>query len=59
MQVLFLIPKNAPPTLEGNFSKLFKEFVSYCLQRDPRDVRDLSSPLGHISDASFLAAIGS
>ncbi|KAG6864217.1 hypothetical protein C0991_011347, partial [Blastosporella zonata] len=37
MKVLFLIPKNPPPQLEGNFSKPFREFVSYCLQRDPRD----------------------
>nr|GAT61041.1 predicted protein [Mycena chlorophos] len=44
MKVLFLIPKNPPPVLEGNFSKPFREFVSYCLQRDPRDrpsARDL------------------
>jgi serine/threonine-protein kinase 24/25/MST4 len=37
-KVLFLIPKNPPPILDGNFSKPFREFVSYCLQRDPRDV---------------------
>lgn len=44
MKVLFLIPKNPPPALDGNFSKPFREFVSYCLQRDPRErptARDL------------------
>ncbi|XP_055764456.1 serine/threonine-protein kinase 24-like isoform X1 [Salvelinus fontinalis] len=35
MKVLFLIPKNTPPTLEGNYSKTLKEFVEACLNKEP------------------------
>jgi serine/threonine-protein kinase 24/25/MST4 len=37
MKVLFLIPKNPPPQLQGNFSPAFKEFIELCLRKDPRE----------------------
>lgn len=38
MRVLFLIPKNTPPTIDSKkYSKPFKEFVDSCLNKDPND----------------------
>ena len=39
MRVLFLIPKNPAPKLEGPFSAAFRDFVGACLQKASHVIR--------------------
>ncbi|KAK9727648.1 kinase that interacts with cdc31p [Basidiobolus ranarum] len=36
-RALYLIPRNKPIQLEGNFSSILKEFIRLCLANDPND----------------------
>jgi len=47
MRVLFLIPKNNPPQLSGNFSKQFKEFIDICLNKEPENRPNSKELLRH------------
>jgi len=47
MRVLFLIPKNEPPLLDGDYSKDCKAFIAACLQKDANQRPSATELLKH------------
>jgi serine/threonine-protein kinase 24/25/MST4 len=61
MRVLFLIPKAKAPTLEGNFSNHFKDFIGLCLIKDPSSRPSAKELLQHrfIKNAAGISSSSS
>ena len=47
MQVLFSVPDDPPPELEGDFSDEFVDFVEVCLRKNPKERPSAAQLLQH------------